>query len=141
MILLSDSNIHFVIIIVMLGPSGGQMRDDRRASHDPARGGVVGGGALIARRPAYKPSTAGGENTAPIALGEHPNPIYFMNQSCTPSILKLCNCKLITSVLFEFNFKLFIFEHLYNARLLFYLIFQFFSNDVGDNFEAGIFMR
>ena len=84
MILLSDSNIHFVIIIVTLGPSGGQMRDDRRASHDPARGGVVGGGALIARRPAYKPSTAGGENTAPIALGEHPNPIYFMNQSCTP---------------------------------------------------------
>lgn len=67
----------------MLGPSGGQMRDDRRASHDPARGGVVGGGALIARRPAYKASTAGGENTAPVALGKLPNPIYIMNQLCT----------------------------------------------------------
>ena len=36
------------------------MRDDRRASLDPARGGAAGGYALSAKRPAYKPS--GGDN-------------------------------------------------------------------------------
>ena len=42
------------------------MRDDRRASHDPARGGVVGGGALEARRPAYKPSRDPGAVDGPV---------------------------------------------------------------------------
>ena len=32
------------------------MRDDRRASFDPARGGNISGYALSAKRPAYKPS-------------------------------------------------------------------------------------
>lgn len=55
------------------GPSGGQMRDDRRASHDPARGGVVGGGALVARRPPYRPSAdKRGDEPAPLISGNYP---------------------------------------------------------------------
>ena len=49
------------------------MRDDRRASNDPARGGVVGGGALSARRPAYKQSgidNVGGGEQASAMTGE-----------------------------------------------------------------------
>lgn len=42
------------------------MRDDRRPSHDPARGGIIGGGPLIARRPAHRSSgghSMGGDNS------------------------------------------------------------------------------
>ena len=45
------------------------MRDDRRASNDPARGGVVGGGALPTRRPAYKPS--GGGEVSTVMTGKY----------------------------------------------------------------------
>lgn len=49
------------------------MRDDRRASHDPARGGVVGGGALVARRPPYRPSAdKRGDEPAPLISGNYP---------------------------------------------------------------------
>lgn len=72
----------------MIGPSGGQMRDDRRASHDPARGGVIGGGALIARRPAYKPSgsqNAGSDNSAPIVTGRIPAFMFYVEVLCPSS--------------------------------------------------------
>ena len=47
------------------------MRDDRRPSYDPARGGNIGGGALVARRPAHRSS--GGYNTG----GDHPAQSIF----------------------------------------------------------------
>ena len=49
------------------------MRDDRRPSHDPARGGIIGGGPLIARRPAHRSSgghSMGGDNPVQSMSGE-----------------------------------------------------------------------
>ena len=49
------------------------MRDDRRPSHDPARGGIIGGGPLIARRPAHRSSgghSLGGDNPVQSMSGQ-----------------------------------------------------------------------
>jgi hypothetical protein len=86
------------------------MRDDRRASHDPARGGVVGGGALVARRPAYKPSNAGSDNSAPIVTGERPN-----SNLCSAEVMNASlffNFIFIQSELIGLNFHCLNLEHL-----------------------------
>jgi hypothetical protein len=112
------------------------MRDDRRASHDPARGGVIGGGALVARRPPYKPSNAGGDNSAPIVTGERPNSNLCSAVMDTSSILKLYNFILVSYVPSGLNSQSFLMEYVSNAGLFFYLIFNFrsYENVLGESY-------